>query len=187
MNEADVRPRYRLDPVLSDFLILYARFEFAMKRTAFSHYSGQTTNILVCDGGGVTRTELWQATLASWQAFGKSLPAILLNDLREHDECKLLWETPPNTFGRANGSKVTPDWGVTKPVGMIACDPLEPVRKVRNMMAHGDSPGLQGRGRQLVNAALFVLETIILRCQDVEAFASFLHWVKCHQDDCDKM
>ena len=100
---------------------------------------------------------------ADWCKLSKELKLSdpgLLDRLEAGEGTKILWSNPPNRLVTltldGTGQTLKRKWFITR-ADNVADKLFEPVKWLRNIVAHGESPGLEGRPLELVKAASAVL------------------------------
>jgi hypothetical protein len=132
------------DGLAADFMIVFARFEYALKRAGYYRSDGNTLQ-------------------PDWDAFAKRLATSTHADLLKAGETIL--KNPPSKEAVTNGSWTWADIRVTN-----AANDLERlllyVRRIRNNLFHGgkfppDQPKEYARDKQLLESSLAVLEATL--------------------------
>ena len=170
MTENDVLDqRFKMDARLAQFLMIFSRFEFAMTHVEpLSGRMGRRQVFLSHDANSSQVVE-WQSATADWSKLVSKLPSTVLSTVMNGEKTKVIWQNPINVFGSLKGQVA--DWGKAVPVVFPLIDgkpnghELDPIKWVRNTVTHGESPGLHGRGLELVNAGFLALRDVLAWCE----------------------
>ena len=129
-----------LDPLI-DFFLVFARFEYAMKLSDFTNeYKGHPE--------------------ADWNKLADELPNSFFKEMEEAKEAAILFNCPPlKQCWKNKEEKTGLDW---EPVDKRNGDnyPFRLITTVRNNLIHGQKFTPDPRNKELVQAALFVLNAV---------------------------
>lgn len=192
MIENDVLDqRFKMDARLAQFLMIFSRFEFAMTHVELLSGRMGRRQVLVPHETNPLQVAEWQSATADWSKLVSKLPLNVLSAVMNGEKTKVLWQNPINVFGSLKGQVA--DWGKAVPAtfSLIYGKPngheLDPIKWVRNTVTHGESPGLQGRGLQLVNAGFFALREVLAWCEanpNVDpSIQEFVAQINLHEHD----
>lgn len=156
---------------LAEFLLRFSQLEYAMKRTRGFNRRGRTR----LDGGN-----RFHVAEANWAALEQEiLAANLLDRMKQDPVASELWVRPPNSLVLdADGNAI---WLIADPE-RVKDTLFEPIKWLRNIVAHGDSPGLTGRPLKLVEAGLVVLNAVIAEAEGLESLAELVRHARIHDE-----
>jgi len=152
-----------MPPQVRDFIISFARFEYALKRAGYVAERGASHDAQV-----------------NWPAFEKANHEAFRNSLAQPNKqlqsaIKSLDAEPPRklVLHRTDGIREL-RWKPARPNGQLLNRYLAYVRRVRNNLFHGEKPqtlmGDSTRGLELVQSALAILEACVSLDPTVEHY-----------------
>lgn len=144
------RLRERIAPEGYDLFAVFSRFEYALKR------------------GGFRQTS---AADASWHKFAEALPAGFYDEMRAAEQAKILFDAPPDHLvPEGEGVKWSGSPNATADLTAL----FMAIKRVRNNLLHGDKAYMSERDRNLIRAALFVLNRAYEAAQADETYAALV-------------
>jgi hypothetical protein len=146
------------NPRLLDFIILFSRIEYALKRSMIFSEPGRKISVPVDSGYKLNVTK------ANWSEFSKIIGANFFEERRACSLTKVLWEEPAGCWATKRvGEDVELLWHRED---IVECESNSflPVLRVRNCVFHGDSQEYIARHVDLVEASICVLEFALERC-----------------------
>ena len=132
-----------------DLFAVFARFEYAMKK------------------GGFRRQVHAEA---SWRKFAEAMPREFFAKMRDAPEAAIYFNSPPDCLV-CDGDTVS--WSGRPKVPLNASDIFDCIKMVRNNLFHGDKKHDVRRDRDLVVAALFILNSAYEVAERLDVFRSF--------------
>lgn len=136
-----------------DLFIVFARFEYAMKRSGF-----------------VSRGRRGNAQ-ADWNAFGDAVPDNLFDLIRPRNEIGVILRSPAATLMYSEDGII--EWSDPPAAPENFEQLLKQVKNIRNNLLHGNKQNID-RDRQLVGAALYILNFTYDQLSVTPGFQNFI-------------
>lgn len=147
MDEYRQHLRNEIPAEAVDLFATFSRFEFALKRGGFL-------------AGGI---DDWASP--NWTAFANALGVPFLQAMQAAPEAQIFFDEPPLRLERVADDDVAfrprPPVNSTRRL-------LDAVKLVRNNLFHGDKAAFRPRDRELIQASLFVLDSAMAACEQIE-------------------
>jgi len=143
--------RPRLADAGYDFLAVFSRFEYAMKKGWFRRESYPD---------------------AAWPTFAEQLPQNFFQKMQSCEEAQIYFDAPPDHLVTTYNGGVA--WSDAPLVPNDAASLFKSIKRARNNLFHGDKKHDNDRDTQLMTAALFVLNEAYKDTEKTEGFDGFL-------------
>jgi hypothetical protein len=137
-----------------DLFVVFARFEYAMKK------------------GGFRRDNRAEA---SWNRFANQLPASFFAELQAAPEAGIYFNEPPDhlVINAHEGVRWSGEpQAVNDPISLFRA-----IKTARNNLFHGEKCYMTSRDRELMAAALFILNAAFDVATKEAAFADFMKYM----------
>ena len=143
--------RHKVAPEGFDLFAVFARFEYAMKKSGFRRQASAD---------------------AAWRTFAESLPADFFARMQAAPEAAIYFRQPPDHLvpDGANGVR----WSGNPAQPRDAASLFDSIKTARNNLFHGDKAHDNHRDTELMIAALFILNAAYEDAEKDDAFAEFI-------------